>query len=194
MNSFKLTLLMRENMSASRTTFCESPCIIQETTSKFGCFRLKKKSKNVSSGAKRSVCVRLAETPVCLWRECAHWAAPTAASAPVRLPPTLFSPALQSHHAREPTGSSLHPSVTKKKKLLNRKTLKTLLSSGCLNLLYVCLSLPSCSACLRMMVTRAAVTQWKAPPHPTRRLPLAATVPIVTLTTVTTTTTRLWLP
>lgn len=47
---------MRENMSASRTTFCESPCIIQETTSKFGCFRLKKNLKT-SPQVQREVCV-----------------------------------------------------------------------------------------------------------------------------------------
>lgn len=59
-----------------------------------------------SVGVKRSVCARLAETPACRWRGCVPSAVLTAASAPALLPPTPFSPALQSHLARDPTGNS----------------------------------------------------------------------------------------
>lgn len=58
-------------------------------------------------GAKRSVCVRRAETPACPWRECVLSAALKAASAPALLPQTHFSPVPLSHHARDPTGSGL---------------------------------------------------------------------------------------
>lgn len=49
--------------------------------------------------------MRLAETPVCLWRECVPSAAPTAALAPVLLHPTHSNPAPLSHRARDLTGS-----------------------------------------------------------------------------------------
>lgn len=60
---------------------------------------------SLSVGVKRSVCVRLAETPVCLWRECVPSAAPTAALVPVLLHPTHSNPAPLSHRARDLTGS-----------------------------------------------------------------------------------------
>lgn len=63
----------------------------------------------LSVGVKRSASVRLAETPACRWRGFAPSAVLTAASAPAPLPPTPFSPALQSHLARDPTGIEVSP-------------------------------------------------------------------------------------
>lgn len=62
----------------------------------------------LSTGVKRSVSVRRAETPVCPWRGCVLSAALTAASAPTRTPPTHSTPALLPHRARGPTGGWSH--------------------------------------------------------------------------------------
>lgn len=122
---------------------------------------------------KKRVCVRPAETPACPWRECVLSAAPTAASAPAPSSPTPFSPALQRRPARGPTGR-LQPQQTEAVR-------PVLLGANASPRFCFC-----SSACRRMTVTRAVVTQWKARPRPTPPPPRVATVPTVTLPTTTT--------
>lgn len=113
--------------------------------------------------------MKRAETPVCLWRGCVPSAALTAALAPAHLPPTLFSPALLSRHARDPTGShfSAYPYIRLKKE-------KPFSSSNFIffPVLY--------SACPRMTAMRVVVTRWRARLHLTHRPPHMATAPTVT--------------